>query len=194
LTAQNGPERPRSGALEPGLERILAGLEKVRRTAWRALRNESLTIVTVVGLVGAALLVLSTFLDVVRFVDLSGQLIPGAEATRKGTAAMAVIGVVAGLAVLLARWAAHSLPAVAAAALGAIALAITLIADLPDVTSSGITEGKLIGQADPGPGFWVELAGGLITLVAGLVLARLLAPRKTRPANISRPRPRPRSG
>ena len=121
------------------------------------------------------MLVLSSFLDVVRFVDLSGQLIPGAEATRKGSAAMAVIGVAAGFAALFARWGEHSLPAVASAAVGAIALAIVLIADLPDVTSSGLTSGKLIGEANPGPGFWVELAGALVTLVAGLVLARLLA-------------------
>ena len=124
---------------------------------------------------GAALLVLSSFLDVVRFVDLHGELIPGAEATRKGTAAMAVVGLAAGAAALFARWAEHSLPAFASAVLGAIALAIVLIGDLPDATSSGLTEGKLIGEANPGPGFWVELAGALVTIVAGLILARLLA-------------------
>ena len=72
------------------------------------------------------------------------------------------------------------MPAIATAALGAIALGIVLIADLPDVTSSGITSGKLIGQADPGPGFWVELAGALVTLAAGLLLARLLAVHRVR--------------
>jgi hypothetical protein len=149
------------------------------------LSRHALTIVTVLALVGAALLVLSRFLDVVRFVDLSGSLIPGAEATRKGSAAMVVIGLAAGAAALFARWAGHSLPALASAALGAIALAIVLIADLPDVTSSGITGGKLIGEANPGPGFWVELAGALITIASGLVMARLLAlegeARKARP-------------
>ena len=127
------------------------------------------------ALVGAALLVLSSFLDVVRFVDLRGQLIPGAEATREGTAAMAVIGIAAGAAALFARWAEHSLPALACAGLGAIALAIVLIGDLPDVTSSGLTSSKEIGEAEPGPGFWVELAGAITAMVAGLVLARLLA-------------------
>jgi hypothetical protein len=161
--------------LEAGLERILVGFGRVRLAVWRELRERALMLATIGALVGAALLVLSNFLDVVRFVDLSGALIPGAEATREGTAAMAMIGVAAGLSALFARWVEYSLPALASAAFGASALAIVLIGDLPDVTSSGITSGKLIGEANPGPGFWVELAGALVTLVAGLVLARLLA-------------------
>jgi hypothetical protein len=175
LSAENGPKRPRGEAFEAGLERILVGFQRARLASWRQLRARGMTLATVAALVGASLLVLSSFLDVVRFVDLSGALIPGAEATRKGTAAMAVIGVTAGLAALFARWAEHSLPAIASAALGVSALAIVLIGDLPDVTSSGLTSGKLIGEADPGPGFWVELAGALLVTAAGLVLARLLA-------------------
>jgi hypothetical protein len=175
LSAQNGPKRPPNQALEAGLERLLSGFAAGRRVVWNQLRAHALTIATVAVLIGAALLVLSKFVDVVRFVDLGGQLIPGAEATRKGTSAMVVIGVAAGAAALAARWAEHSLPAIASAALGAIALAIVLINDLPDVTSSGVTSGKLIGEANPGPGFWIELAGAVSTLVAALVLARLLA-------------------
>jgi hypothetical protein len=86
-----------------------------------------------------------------------------------------VIGIAAGVSALFARWAEHSLPALACALLGAIALAIVLIGDLPDVTSSGITSGKLLGEAQAGPGFWVELAGALLLLGSGLVLARLMA-------------------
>jgi hypothetical protein len=175
LSAENGPERRRGAALEAGLERILGGFERGRLAVWRQLRTRALTIVTVAALLGATLLVLSRYLDVVRFVDMSGALIPGAEATREGSSAMVVIGVGAGLAALFARWGEHPLPALAGAALGAIALAIVLIGDLPDVTSSGITSGKLIGEADPGPGFWVELVGAVVTLVADLALARLLA-------------------
>jgi hypothetical protein len=91
---------------------------------------------------------------------------------------MVVVGLAAGAAVLFARWAEHPLPALASAALGLIALLIVLIADLPDVTSSGLTRGKLIGEANPGPGFWVELVGAVVTITAGLVLARLLALQK----------------
>ena len=179
MSAQDGqeraPKRPRGAALEAGLDQVLTGFATGRRAVWRQLGAHALTITTVAAIVGAALLVLSKFLDVVRFVDLGGQLIPGAEATRQGTAAMIVIGLAAGAAALFARWAEHPLPALACAGLGAIALAIVLIGDLPDVTSSGITRDKLIGAADPGPGFWVELAGAVLTLGAGLVLARLLA-------------------
>jgi hypothetical protein len=174
LSAENEPGRPRGEAFAAGLERFLGGFEQARRAAWGQVRARALTIATVAALLGATLLVLSRFLEVVRFVDIHGILIPGAEATRKGSSAMVVIGLAAGFAALFARWAEHSLPALASALLGAIALAIVLIGDLPDVTSSGITSGKLIGQADPGPGFWVELAGSLVTLAAGLLLARLL--------------------
>src|SRR5204862_6435206 len=118
--------------------------------------------------------------EVVHFVELGGDLIPGAEATRDGSSAMLVIGIAAGLAALAARWTEQSLPALACAAMGALALGIVLIGDLPDVTSSGITSGTRIGQADPGPGFWVELAGAIVTLVAGLLLARLLALERAR--------------
>jgi hypothetical protein len=181
LTAQNRPESPRGAGFGVALERLLAGVGRARRASWRLLAAHALTLATVAALIGAALLVLSSFLDVVRFVDINGQLIPGAEATREGTSAMVVIGLAAGFAALFARWGEHSLPAIACAALGAIALAIVLIADLPDVTSEGLTSGRLIGEADPGPGFWVELAGALLTLVAGLVLARLLAVQRAGP-------------
>ena len=123
---------------------------------------------------------LSKYLEVVHFVELGGDLIPGAEATRDGSSAMLVIGIAAGLAALVARWTEQSLPALACAAMGALALGIVLIGDLPDVTSSGITSGTRIGQADPGPGFWVELAGAVVTLLAGLLLARLLALERAR--------------
>ena len=152
MSAQNGPERPRGGKSGAVLERTLSGFGRARRAGWNQLASHGLTLATVAALVGAALLVLSSFLDVVRFVDLRGQLIPGAEATREGTVAMAVIGIAAGVAALFARWAEHSLPALACAALGAIALAIVLIGDLPDVTSSGLTSSKEIGEAEPGAG------------------------------------------
>jgi hypothetical protein len=182
LSAQNGPERPRGRALEVRLERVLSGFAKGRRASWNQLRAHALTIATVAALLGAALLVLSKFLDVVRFFDaVNGQLIPGAEATRGGSSAMVVIGVAAGVAALAARWSEHSLPAIACAALGAIALAIVLIGDLPDVISNGITRGTLIGDAKPGPGFWVELAGAMLTTASGLLLARLLALQRAGP-------------
>jgi hypothetical protein len=185
MTAEKSPKRRSQGESEALLERVAAvrqrissGAAAMSRTAGRALRDHALGLVTVLAITGAALLVLSKFLDVVRFVDLAGQLLPGAEATRKGSWAVLLIGIMAGMAALAARWADHSLPALACAALGAAALAIVLIGDLPDVTSSGITRAKLIGEADPGPGFWIELVGAILTTASGLALARLLAARR----------------
>ena len=107
MTAENGPGRSRGEAFAAGLERFLGGFERGRRAAWRQVRARALTIATVAALLGAALLVLSRFLDVVRFIDLHGVLIPGAEATRKGSAEMVVIGLAAGFAALFARWGEH---------------------------------------------------------------------------------------
>jgi hypothetical protein len=185
MTAEKPPKPRSQGEFEALLQavgavrqRISEGAGTLFRAASRALRDHALGLVTVVAIIGAALLVLSKFLDVVRFVDLAGQLLPGAGATRKGSWAMLLIGVVAGAAALAARWADHSLPALACAALGAVALAMVLIGDLPDVTSSGITRAKQIGEADPGTGFWIELVGAVVTTAAGLALARLLAVRR----------------
>jgi hypothetical protein len=186
MTSEKSPKRASQGefaALVERLARVVEWLSKGTRAlpaaVGRGLRRHALGAVTVVAIVGSGLLVLSKFLDVVRFVDMAGQLLPGADTTRQGSWAILLIGVVAGLAALLGRWVDHPLPALACAALGAAALAMVLIGDLPDVTSSGITGAKLIGEADPGAGFWIELAGAVLTTAAGLVMARLLAVRRS---------------
>ena len=48
---------------------------------------------------------------------------------------------------------------------------IVLIADLPDVTSSGLTTEIETGEAEPEAGFWVELAGALAALGGAAALA-----------------------
>ena len=70
--------------------------------------------------------------------------------------------------------------------LAAIALAIVLIADLPDVTSSGVTTEIEAGDAEPQAGFWVELAGALIALAGSGARAATVA--KARPEAVSEPR------
>jgi hypothetical protein len=186
MTSEKSPKRASQGEFGALLKRVSPAVEWLSNRArtlpsavGRALHAHAVGLVTVLAIVGATLLVLSKFLDVVRFVDIAGQLLPGADATREGSWAILLIGVMAGLAALLARWADHSLPALACAALGAAALAMVLIGDLPDVTSSGINSAKLIGEADPGAGFWIELAGAVLTTAAGLALARLLTVRRS---------------
>jgi hypothetical protein len=84
------------------------------------------------------------------------------------------MGVVVVAAALAARAAAASPPAAAAAVLGAAALAIALIGDLPDATRSDLVRGGRIGEASPAGGFWLEVGGASIALTAAVALAMLL--------------------
>lgn len=53
-------------------------------------------------------------------------------------------------------------------AIGVIALAIGLIGDLPEATRSGtLTDTFAEAEAHPGPGLWLELAGGAFLVLAG---------------------------
>jgi hypothetical protein len=137
-----------------------------------------LGLATVAALVGGALLVAAEFVDLYHVVGANGELVAGAKATQTGGDhhgyAFVLIGSVVIVATLVARWTEQPLPAIGVAALGLITLAVVLIGDLPDVTSSGITKVPEIGDAQPAVGFWLELAGALVTLVSGLAIARLL--------------------
>jgi hypothetical protein len=86
-----------------------------------------------------------------------------------------VIGVVIAVAAVLAWRTRQRLPAWAAAGLAAIALAIVLIGDVPDVTSSGLTTEIETGEAEPEAGFWVGLAGCAVALAGSAALAVLLS-------------------
>jgi hypothetical protein len=89
--------------------------------------------------------------------------------------ALAVLGVI----VLLMTWGAAtggSRPAgIALLALGAAALVIVLAVDLPDIHKTGIVGTRFEdAEANPGAGFWLELVGAALTVMAGLL--RLLRP------------------
>ena len=64
--------------------------------------------------------------------------------------------------------------AVALIVAGAVVIAIAIVADLPDVDEEGLFARTYRGaEANPGPGLWLELAGGALALLAGaLALAR----------------------
>jgi hypothetical protein len=186
MNAEKSPE----GRSRAGFTAVLARLAATAVRLWRVaaerlqriahgIRERSLDLATVAAIAAAALLAASEFVDLYRIVTPAGELVAGANATRTGgdhhSYALLVIALTALGATLAARWTAQPLMAVAVAALGALALAIVLIGDLPDVTSSGLTAGPLEpAEADPAVGFWLELAGALLTLAAGLALARLL--------------------
>jgi hypothetical protein len=156
-----------------------------KRRSQAVFRIPALGLATVAAVFGAALLAAAEFVDLYHVVGASGELVAGAKATQTGGEhhhyALLVIAVAVVFATLFARWTEQPLPAMGVAALGLITLAVVLIGDLPDVTSSGITKTPEIGDAQPAAGFWLELAGALVTLLSGLVLARLLAiERRTR--------------
>ena len=95
--------------------------------------------------------------------------------------ALAVIGVAAlPMAVGAARGGSRP-AAVAVTVLGAVALLIVLVADLPALNEEGII-GRTYDQAKahPGAGFWVELVGAAGLLGGGLALLRRTAARPVR--------------
>ena len=63
--------------------------------------------------------------------------------------------------------------ALAVTALGAVALAIALIVDLPALDETGLIGRTYdLAKAHPGAGFWVELAGALGLLLGGALVVR----------------------
>jgi hypothetical protein len=187
--AQSGPERVegtrRGGVLrtvETALERAAVGV-----AGW--LRRHALDIAAGVAVVGGLFLLYAETLDLYRIVTPGGATSNAAGSIQTGADqhswALGVIGVVIGAAALLARWTRQRLPAWAAVALAVLALGIVLIADLPDVTSAGLTTEIENGEAQPEAGFWTELVGAIAALggAAGLAwgLSRDAATRRRSP-------------
>jgi len=57
--------------------------------------------------------------------------------------------------------------------LGALALAIAAIFDLPSLNETGLIGRTYdLAEANPGPGFWIEIAAALVLLAGGLLLLR----------------------
>ena len=134
-----------------------------------------LKLATGAAVTGGALLIVAEFLDLFQVRTVTGAR-SGDEQTGGDhhfyallAVGMAVIG-----ATLLARTLAAWPPAAAVAALGTVALFITLAIDLPDASSSGLTENLVRAEASPAAGLWVELVGALATLAGGTAAALLL--------------------
>ena len=144
------------------------------------------------GLVLAALLlIVSEFLTLREIVAVT--VVPPGGRTTGGAHhgyALAVIGVAALPMAYGATMGGSRPAALAVTALGAVALLIALIVDLPSLNEEG-----LIGRtydsavAHPAVGFWLELAGALGLLAGGLVvLRRLVVEARDRDAARRRPR------
>jgi hypothetical protein len=88
--------------------------------------------------------------------------------------ALLIVAFVALAMALLALRGGGRAPGVALVALGAAALAIALVIDLPDTRASGQLPEALAyenAQSHAGPGLALELAGGGLLVVAGVLLA-----------------------
>jgi hypothetical protein len=134
------------------------------------------------GLLGSFLIVFSEF-STLRSVkvltascsDLADPSLRGSCVTRGGEEHSYAL-VLIGIAAVVMTWGAtlgRSRPAAAAlAALGLAVLAIALITDVPDIHKTGVLGERFEqAKAEAGPALWMEIAGGTILFVTGIVAA-----------------------
>src|SRR4051812_14181130 len=139
----------------------------------------------VAGLAGVALLIAADFSTLVQIKVLTvvKQRYTGHE---RHLWAMAILGAFAApLVVGAARGRAR--PAMLAViAIGAVALLITLVNDLPDTQTEGVIGVQYEdAAARPGPGFYLEAGGALLLLLSG-VGGLVLTPAKSATSSASR--------
>lgn len=183
--AEGAPPSP-SSAFQ---ERLAVWGRRAREVASELGRRERLLeIVTVIALLAGLLLVVSDFTNLFNAETHRRGIFQQQSGGENHAYALVVVGLAIVGASLLARATEAWPPGAGVAALGALALAIALIVDLPDATSSGLTTSVESGNADPAIGFWLELAGALIALLSGLVLVYLL--QSLRSSSAQRPAPR----
>jgi hypothetical protein len=128
----------------------------------------------VVLVASAVLLIVSEFLTMREIVAVT--VVPPGGRTTGGAHhgyALAVLGV-AGLPMIYGAIAGGSRPAaLAVTVLGAVALAIVLIIDLPSLNEAGLIGRTYdLAEAHPGIGFWLQLVGAVGLLAGGLLLLR----------------------
>jgi hypothetical protein len=131
-----------------------------------------LELVAVIALAGGTLMILGEFLTLFE-VKRGSVVVAEQSGGDHHSYAFLVVGSASLVAVLVAR-SGHWPPAAGVAVLAALALAIVLIADLPDATSSGLTAGSRPAEAEPAAGFWVQTVGASIALASGVAMTYLL--------------------
>jgi hypothetical protein len=124
------------------------------------------------GLVGAASLVLATFLPVLR-VSVDDRVLTALDRTGWDEHGAALIALALLALILLLPALRGSRPAAVAVALaGLAALVITIASDLPDVGDNGAVGRQLeTGEVGTGFGAYLEALGGVLLLAAGGLLA-----------------------
>ena len=124
-------------------------------------------------LTGGCLLVLADFLALFR-IEAAGLPVEDQSGRDQHSYAQVVIGLGVIGATLLARSTRQWPPAAASVVFSLIALAIALIGDLPEATRSDLVRGAQIAEASPAVGFWLEIVGAAVTLLAGTLMTVLL--------------------
>jgi hypothetical protein len=143
--------------------------------------------ILVLGAAGGLVLIVSDFLtlyhvDVVTAScsDLASPNLRDACTTTGGAHhgyALAVLGAISLVMVWGAAVGASRPAGIALLVLGAASLAIVLAVDMPDIHKTGIVGTQFSdAEANPGSGFWLEIAGAALVIGAGL-LRLLVRPR-----------------
>jgi len=178
-TASESRRRPPEGG--SGRHRAAA----LARRLGAGLRKRDAAVATALAVLGGLLLLYAETLDLYRIITPSGSVSNATGSVRTGSDqhswALAVMGVAAAGAAVLAYATRQRVPALASAMLGVAALVVTLAFDLPDVTASGVTTDLEVGDAEPAAGFWMELVGAVVLTAGAALLAALLHPRRGRP-------------
>jgi hypothetical protein len=136
-----------------------------------------LGLATLAALVGGLLLIVAEFLTLFE-ISSRGLLVKEQAGGSHHAYAMLLVGVGTIVATLLARSTDQWPPAAAIAGLAVFAIAFALVGDLPDATRTDLVRGARLAEADPAAGFYVELAGAAVALLAGAALALLLRRRQ----------------
>src|SRR3954471_7136863 len=138
------------------------------------------TAVLLLGLIGAILMVVSEFATLRSVKVLTASCSDRADPTLRTSCvthggeehayALVLLGIVAGL----MAWGAalgRSRPAgIALIAIGAAVVAIALFTDVPDIHKTGVLGERFdSAKAQAGPGLWLEIIGGGLALVAGVM-------------------------
>lgn len=138
--------------------------------------------VSVVALVltGAVLLIVAEFTTLFQVQAISVVVKTAKTGPHHSYAQLLIAAGAVGMALLYARTGHHG-PLLALAALGAIALLIGIVGDLPDTHAAGhLAQTFEFAKATPRAGLWLELAGGACLLVAGLAGVLLSPARRDR--------------
>jgi hypothetical protein len=163
------PETASNGSSSKGAARgVFGGLEPL----WIALFLAGLT---------AALLMIAAEFTTLRSVkvltascsDLADPSLRGSCTTHGGeehSYALVLIGVAA-LAMTFGATLGRSRPAAGAlAVLGLAVLVIALVTDVPDIHKTGVLGDRFeSAKATPGPALWIEIAGGALAFVTGVI-------------------------